>query len=207
MWAPRTGQYFGAPWNRYYLNFFGLEQGWRNFLRERAQTVDNFRSNSFACGNLSLLAPYFRLFQWCSGAPGGCPTDPSVSPSLHQGSKDLNLARRNQWRIWAFLVPGLSNHSGRPKNTTEHRRADTTVTCALRYLSTVVQPFISFIQQCHALNKVRYLADRDVFKVTWFHKMTTQVSESWCDQSLTVTKNMWCRYTCLLASVTLGTVY
>jgi hypothetical protein len=30
---------------------------------------DNFRRNSFACGNPSLLAPYFRLFQWYLSAP------------------------------------------------------------------------------------------------------------------------------------------
>jgi len=29
----------------------------------------------------------------------------------------------------------------------------------------------SFINQSHTLNKVQYLAGREVFKVTWFHKM------------------------------------
>ena len=51
---------------------FNLGQGWRNFLKARAETADNFRRNSFVCGNLSLLAPYFRIFQW-RGTPGGCP--------------------------------------------------------------------------------------------------------------------------------------
>jgi len=31
------------------------------FLRASAQILDNFLKHSFACGNLSLLAPYFRL--------------------------------------------------------------------------------------------------------------------------------------------------
>jgi hypothetical protein len=42
---------------------------------------------------------------------------------------------------------------------------------------TSVQPFSSVIQQFRTFNKVQYLADSDV-KVTWFHKMTTQVPES-----------------------------
>ena len=29
----------------------------------------NFWRNYFRCGNLSLLAPYFWLFQWCTSAP------------------------------------------------------------------------------------------------------------------------------------------
>jgi len=36
-------------------------------------------------------------------------------------------------------------------------------------------PFSSFIQQSHTLNKVQYLAERNVFKITWFYKMMTQV--------------------------------
>jgi hypothetical protein len=51
-----------------------------------------------------------------------------------------------------------------------------------------MQSFISFIQQSRTLNEVQYLADRDIFKVTWFHKMMSQVPESQCGQNLTVTK-------------------
>jgi hypothetical protein len=54
---------------RYYLKFLSLEQGWRNFLRTRAQEACNFRRNSFTCGNLSIVAPYFWLSQWRLGAP------------------------------------------------------------------------------------------------------------------------------------------
>ena len=41
-----------------------------------------------------------------------------------------------------------------------------------------VQTFSSFIQQSHTLNKLQYLADRDVFKGTWFYKMMNQVPQS-----------------------------
>jgi hypothetical protein len=33
-----------------------------------------------------------------------------------------------------------------------------------------VQPVSSSMQQFRTLNKVQYLDDGDVFKVTWFHK-------------------------------------
>ena len=45
------------------FNFFGLEQSWRIFFRALAQISANFRQNSFAYGNLSLLAPYFLFLQ------------------------------------------------------------------------------------------------------------------------------------------------
>lgn len=55
--APRSGSQpvrrKWAPLNLIFLNFFGLSQGWRTFLRSRDQTVDNFRRNSLPCGNLS----------------------------------------------------------------------------------------------------------------------------------------------------------
>jgi len=43
-----------------------------------------------------------------------------------------------------------------------------------------VHPMRSFIQQSCTLSKVQYLyfADRDVFKITRFHDMTTQVPAS-----------------------------
>ena len=41
--------------------FFGLGHDWRKVQRTRAQIVGCFRINDFACGNLSLPAPYFRL--------------------------------------------------------------------------------------------------------------------------------------------------
>jgi len=34
-----------------------------------AQIVDNFQRNSSICWILSLVVPYFRLFQWCLSAP------------------------------------------------------------------------------------------------------------------------------------------
>jgi len=41
-----------------------------------------------------------------------------------------------------------------------------------------VQPFSSFIQQPCTPNKMWYLADRNVFRVTWFYKMVTHVPVS-----------------------------
>jgi len=49
--------------NLYSFNLLGLRQGWRTFLKARDQIADNFRRNTFACGNLNLLAPYSRFFQ------------------------------------------------------------------------------------------------------------------------------------------------
>ena len=77
-----------APLKATSLNFFGLGHGWQTFFRARAKTANNFRRISFACGNLSLIAPHFRLFQWrlkaliYNGDPGTCPASPPLSPAL-----------------------------------------------------------------------------------------------------------------------------
>jgi hypothetical protein len=39
----------------------------------------------------------------------------------------------------------------------------------------LLQPFSSFIQQSLTLNKVQYLAEKNVFKITWLYKLMTQV--------------------------------
>ena len=49
MWAFRAGHSFCTLSNRYSSKFFGLEEAGER-LRARAQTVDNLRKNSFACG-------------------------------------------------------------------------------------------------------------------------------------------------------------
>ena len=59
------------PYNWYSLNFLGLRESWRTFLRVLAQTADNLQRNYFACGNLSLLIWHFRLFQWRLSTPYG----------------------------------------------------------------------------------------------------------------------------------------
>jgi hypothetical protein len=51
MWSPKVGYWYGASSNRYSLNFFDLERGWRNILRASAQIADNFRRNSRALGD------------------------------------------------------------------------------------------------------------------------------------------------------------
>lgn len=55
-------------WNPFKPTFFERFQprtGLSNlFLRTCAQIANNFCRNSFVCGNLSLLAPYFSIFWW-----------------------------------------------------------------------------------------------------------------------------------------------
>jgi len=77
MWPPMTRLKFGAqgrvvivtsPSKRYSLKVFGLRGGLWIFLRARAQIANTFQRNSFACGNLSLLAPYVTLIQAHCGA-------------------------------------------------------------------------------------------------------------------------------------------
>ena len=46
----------------FFRAFFGLGQGGQ-FWRPSAQTAYTFRRNSFACGNMSSLAPFFRSFR------------------------------------------------------------------------------------------------------------------------------------------------
>jgi hypothetical protein len=55
-------------WNPFKPTFFErfqLRTGLANlFFRAHVKIADNFCRNSFACGNLSLLAPYFWIFWW-----------------------------------------------------------------------------------------------------------------------------------------------
>jgi hypothetical protein len=48
---------------------------------ERAQTANNFRRNSFACGNLSFLTAHFGVVQWSLCAQGSCPASPPLCPA------------------------------------------------------------------------------------------------------------------------------
>jgi hypothetical protein len=65
-------RYVGAPgrlviWRPLKLTFFKLfrpRTGLANLFRgARAEIADNFLGNYSACGNMSLPAPYFRVFQ------------------------------------------------------------------------------------------------------------------------------------------------
>ena len=47
---------------------------------ERAQTANNFRRNSFACGNLIFLAAHFGVSQWSLSAQGSCLASPPLCP-------------------------------------------------------------------------------------------------------------------------------
>ena len=65
-------RYVGAPGSL--IIWRPLKQIFFKLFRPRtglalAQIADNSRKNSSACGNLSLLAPHFRLFVWCISAP------------------------------------------------------------------------------------------------------------------------------------------
>jgi hypothetical protein len=43
------------------LNILGIGRGWRTFLRAHAQTADNSRKNSFACGKLEFTDTVFAI--------------------------------------------------------------------------------------------------------------------------------------------------
>ena len=81
-WRPGQANNLSPPQTRYSLNFWDPGQDWRTFLRARSQTQDNFRRNSFACRNLSLVALYFLFFQLRLCARGSCPADPLLQPAL-----------------------------------------------------------------------------------------------------------------------------
>jgi hypothetical protein len=57
------------PLKQIFFKSFRRRTWLAKFLRARAPITDNFRRNSFACGNLSLLAPHFILYQWRLSAP------------------------------------------------------------------------------------------------------------------------------------------
>ena len=76
------------PFKTTFFKFFGLRQGWRNCRGRVNRLADNLRRNSLACGNLSLLVPYFGLFHlrldaFFSGwRPGSYPAGSPRSPAL-----------------------------------------------------------------------------------------------------------------------------
>jgi len=49
--------------------FFGLGQYWRKFLRSRAQIAEIFGEILSQVEKMTLLVPYFRLFQWRLSTP------------------------------------------------------------------------------------------------------------------------------------------
>jgi hypothetical protein len=70
VWTPRGEQKNSSPpYSRYSSYFFSATTCWRNFMRAFAQIWEHFRRHFSACGNLSLLAPHFRLFQWGLSVP------------------------------------------------------------------------------------------------------------------------------------------
>jgi len=79
------------PLTPIFFELFRSRIGLENFFfRARAQTADNFRRNSFACGNLSLLTPLFPTAPVGVSAPlvgwriGQLPSWPAHSPGPRQ---------------------------------------------------------------------------------------------------------------------------
>jgi len=66
------------------FKIYGLGQGWRTSWKARVEIADNLWWYYFVYGNMSLLAPYFQLFQWRLSAPGSCPAAPPRSPALNR---------------------------------------------------------------------------------------------------------------------------
>ena len=59
----------GRPSEPILFKIFRLRTGLADILKARTQITDNFRSKSFAWGNLNLPAPYLWLFQGRRSAP------------------------------------------------------------------------------------------------------------------------------------------
>jgi len=62
---------------------------------ERAQTANNVQRNSFACGNLSFLAPHFGVLQRSLSAHGSCLARPPNR--CNAMGKILNSHNNTQW--------------------------------------------------------------------------------------------------------------
>jgi hypothetical protein len=77
-WAPRRSKKIWHPSKPILFKLAGLGHGWRVHI------ADNFRRNSFACENLCLPAPNFRLFPRRLSAPyrlaprASCSTGPTL---------------------------------------------------------------------------------------------------------------------------------
>jgi hypothetical protein len=77
-------RHVGAPerliiWSR--LNPILLKLVWHGTGLQRAQTTNNFRRNSFACGDLGFLAPHFGVVQWSFSAQSNCLARPPLCPA------------------------------------------------------------------------------------------------------------------------------
>jgi hypothetical protein len=68
IWRPVRIKICG-PLKPIFFEFFWPGTGLAKILRACAQIVDKFQKNSFACGNLSLLAPHFWIFQRYLSSP------------------------------------------------------------------------------------------------------------------------------------------
>jgi len=79
------------------------------FLSARAQIAVNFRRNSFSrVENLSVLAPYFRLFQWRHSVP-----DRLAPRATARLARILHLIPPSGHNLWYF--PSNINGTGAPQ--------------------------------------------------------------------------------------------
>jgi len=96
-------RHVGAPSNRHSFNFFGLEQGCRNFLGARTQIPDNFGEILSCMESLSLPAQYFPLFQWCLTAPKRLAPRARLDHPLYRAWYGNSLQKcvnqKQQWKL------------------------------------------------------------------------------------------------------------
>jgi len=77
-----------------FLNFSGIGQGWQNILRVHSQTADNFKRNSLACGNLSLLTPCFYYSSDVLSTLPSCPVGPLLSLALAPKQIPMDITQK-----------------------------------------------------------------------------------------------------------------
>jgi hypothetical protein len=96
--------------------------------------------------------------------------------------------------FWSWLSSGTGIYKNIGKSCKEESRihygGHWTDPCSLTICDLVCNPLLNLSAAPH-FNRVQYLADGDVGKVTCFQEMMTQVPQSLYCQCLTVTKNMW----------------
>ena len=99
--------------NRSLLNLLELGHGSRDFFKANTQISAILEEFCFAYGNLSLLAPYFRLFQWSFSlsAPGSCSASPTHTPALTAGSVPVMLQEPHKISCLCLWKMKFTNNS------------------------------------------------------------------------------------------------
>jgi hypothetical protein len=103
-----------GPFKPICLNLFRPRTQLTNIFEAQTQSEDKVQGISFAYGNLSLPAPYFRLFQWCLNAPYRlAPPAARLASSL---DRPWLLIRFSSWKGNASLThvtsrPTVASHT------------------------------------------------------------------------------------------------